>query len=88
MTNMIIIPARTGTIPRRHNNRKRVAGEQALLLAIISQAAQDYAHGNEEESENAASYFMSLAYQHHLELLDRQPNWLPSLVTEAINVTD
>lgn len=60
---------------RQQLHRIGLQGERGLILAVISQAAEDLNSGKHQKS--AAAYFEGSTYKHHLELLGLPPSLKP-----------
>lgn len=54
-----------------------LVGGPGLLTAVIMTATLDYLDGRQD----AATYFTSPLYHHHLDALGLPPDWLPEMVT-------
>lgn len=80
MHNNVIIPKRDKRLTLRETPRlggQELVGERALLAAVIGLAVRDYLAGDEQQSEDAAAYFMSKEYRNHLQWLDLPDDYIP-----------
>jgi hypothetical protein len=77
---MILTPDRKRDARRRVSYaRHNLTGERALIAAVIGQAYTDYLSKSANERADAAAYFRSQTYRHHLTLLGLPANWMPEL---------
>lgn len=56
---------------------KGLAGERALMVAVIRQAVIDFNTGPDDLQLDAAKYFVSDYYRQHLAWLGLPEHWLP-----------
>ena len=57
--------------------KRGLVGERALIAAVIAAAAEDL--GSPKYSADAAAYFQSELYRHHLESIGLAPDLMPIL---------
>jgi hypothetical protein len=62
---------------------RQANGPAALIAAVIGTAAIDLATGDEAQRQDAARYFQSRLYAHHLSLLDLPDDLRPRLASYA-----
>ena len=56
-----------------------LSGPRGLIVAIIAHAARDALNAStpSRDKRSAINYFQSDEYQHHLQLLELPPEWMP-----------
>jgi len=59
----------------------KLCGPRAVFIAIILTATTDYFGKKKEHKTDAALYFSSRIYRHHITLLGLPDTWLPEGIT-------
>jgi len=60
-----------------------LTGERGLLAAVILQALKDFTEGGPELRRDAAAYFASDTYRHHMQSLGLPDHWQPQALRQS-----